>query len=224
MRVIPSVLIPFFVTLAGCTTIPSADVEQTVVPISYPTLGVETVARLGDDLLVQGVKAELNGVQMDEPNNVRGYPLPSGFYPMYAEDDEYTYHQWPSTTDPRTLRLYGATVLKFAKDKQQTCVLSGGIVIDQCDTEKPYRRTTISQASAEQFQQTLIYAGRAGDVIRFVYNESSNGMARPAFTVEVEYDLSQSNIVGFRGAELEILEATNRSITYIARSNFNTQI
>lgn len=208
--------------VAGCTTIPAANVEQNIIPISYPPLGVETEARLGDDLLVQGVRAELEGVQLSEPNNVRGYPLPAGFYPRYAEDDEYSYHTWPDNTDPRTLRFYGNTIIKFAKNKRQTCVVSGGIVIDQCDTEKPYRNRTITQSSAEQFQQTLVYAGRAGDIVRFVYNESSNGMARPAFTIEVEYDLSQSNVVGFRGAELEIIDATNTDIKYVARSNFNT--
>ena len=45
-------------------------------------------------------------------------------------------------------------------------------------------------------------------------------MARGAFTQEVQYDLNESNIIGFKGARLEVIEATNRNITYRLIENF----
>lgn len=47
-------------------------------------------------------------------------------------------------------------------------------------------------------------------------------MARQAFSNDVEYDLSESHQVRYKGALLEIINATNQSITYKVIRNFNT--
>jgi hypothetical protein len=52
--------------------------------------------------------------------------------------------------------------------------------------------------SKPNFVQELLYNGRAGDTVKFVYREFSNEMIRPAFTQDVQYDLSQSSEVGFK--------------------------
>ena len=39
-------------------------------------------------------------------------------------------------------------------------------------------------------------------------------MARSAFTQEVQYDLKESKIIGFKNVRIEVIEATNSSITY----------
>ncbi len=39
-------------------------------------------------------------------------------------------------------------------------------------------------------------------------------MARPAFNNNVEYDLSESPIIGYKGAKLEVIEANNQFIKY----------
>ncbi|MCD0195610.1 hypothetical protein K1T77_12420 [Acinetobacter baumannii] len=44
---------------------------------------------------------------------------------------------------------------------------------------------------------------------------------RPAFNNDVEYDLSQSKEIGYKGALLEIIEATNQDIKYKVIRNFN---
>ena len=45
-------------------------------------------------------------------------------------------------------------------------------------------------------------------------------MARTAFSQEAQYDLSASNIIAFKGAQLKILNATNESIEYEVLSHF----
>ena len=37
---------------------------------------------------------------------------------------------------------------------------------------------------------------------------------RAPFTQEIQYDLKEGNIIGFKGARLEIIESSNSSITY----------
>ena len=47
-------------------------------------------------------------------------------------------------------------------------------------------------------------------------------MARAAFSNEVEYDLSESKTIRYKGAVLDIMEANNQSITFKLTRNFNT--
>jgi hypothetical protein len=77
-----------------------------------------------------------------------------------------------------------------------------------------------SFASVTQRKSELIYNGRVGDALRFIYREFYNDMARPSFTQEIQYDLGISTIVGFKSAKLEIFEATNTKISYQVISHF----
>lgn len=73
----------------------------------------------------------------------------------------------------------------------------------------------------DAFQQTLIYSGKSGNKVRLGYREFSNSVARPAFNNDVEYDLTESKTIGYKGARVEILEATNEFIRYRVIQNFN---
>ena len=43
---------------------------------------------------------------------------------------------------------------------------------------------------------------------------------KPAFTQDVQYDIEQSNIIGFEDLKLQVTEATNTNIRYILLDNF----
>ena len=43
----------------------------------------------------------------------------------------------------------------------------------------------------------------------------SDDMARPAFTQDLTYDLADGDEIGFRGARIKVLKATNTAITYV---------
>lgn len=76
----------------------------------------------------------------------------------------------------------------------------------------------------DSFQQTLIYSGKVGNKINIGYREFSGSIARPAFNNNVEYDLSESTTIGYKGAQLEIIEATNQYIKYRVIKNFNSAL
>ena len=63
------------------------------------------------------------------------------------------------------------------------------------------------------FSQELLYNGRNKDSIKLLYREFQNDMARPAFSQELTYEVD-AKMVGFRSARIEVIEATNTSITY----------
>jgi hypothetical protein len=82
--------------------------------------------------------------------------------------------------------------------------------------EKPVflKEIEIVDMKANNFQQEFIYGGKAGNVLKFTYREFANDMARPAFNQDVQYDLTESNEIGFKGARLLVLNATNTKLEY----------
>lgn len=70
------------------------------------------------------------------------------------------------------------------------------------------------------FKKEFIYNGKSGNSLKFVYREYINDMARPAFNQDLQYDLADGNIIGFKGLRLEVVSATNTSIEYKILSTF----
>jgi hypothetical protein len=69
------------------------------------------------------------------------------------------------------------------------------------------------------FKRELVYTGVSKNIITILYREYSEGIARPAFSQELKYDLSEGRIVGFKGARFEVIKATNTGLTYKAISH-----
>lgn len=66
----------------------------------------------------------------------------------------------------------------------------------------------------DNFKQTLTYLGHEEDSIRVLYQEFSQDMIRDKFSLEIDYDLTEDAVFGFRGARIEVIRADNRSIEY----------
>lgn len=75
-----------------------------------------------------------------------------------------------------------------------------------------FQKTTIYGPGS--MRKEIVYNGKSKDTIKMLYREYKDDMARPAFFQDLSYDLLESKIIGFRGTLIEILEATNSSITY----------
>ena len=69
-------------------------------------------------------------------------------------------------------------------------------------------------ASDDSFKQELIYTGQSDEIIHVSYREYRKEFARPAFSHELTYDLSESSRIVFRNTEIEVLDATNSLIKY----------
>ncbi|MEL1249751.1 hypothetical protein [Aurantiacibacter gilvus] len=221
--------------LVGC-----ASVEHNYTPvtrqISVPALSSTQTRSLGEELVRQGTETTTRGVWLPEANQIGAFELSSGFYRMTGSEDEYIYTSFEinsSNPEVGTLRMGGGLFdqgsgtypqgIRFNTERQQTCVIAQGVLTSQpvCDTEHPYMVTERGFLTSNDFQQTLIYSGRVGDRIRVSYREFSGSLARPAFSNDAEYDLSESDIIAYRGARLRVIEANNETITYEVLSNFN---
>ena len=69
-------------------------------------------------------------------------------------------------------------------------------------------------------QRTIEYAGKNGNIVKFIYSEFKDDMARDAFTREFSIDLSEDNAGAYKGAVFEIIKATNSTIEYKVIRNF----
>ena len=65
------------------------------------------------------------------------------------------------------------------------------------------------------FRVALTYTGRSDSVVKVSYREYAGDLARPAYSLELEYDMDESRFMNFRSLEMEVIEATNTSITFV---------
>ena len=111
------------------------------------------------------------------------------------------------------------SAVQVIKNSQKLCGVSA-FNMHYCKDDAAFERTERNTLGSNSFQQALIYSGRVGSTLKIGYREFSNSMARPAFNNEVEYDLSKSNIIAYKGARLEVIDATNEFISFRLISNF----
>lgn len=97
----------------------------------------------------------------------------------------------------------------------------GGVMIKPSKNFR-YEFTTYEEIKCDDcFKKEIVYNGRVGNNLKFIYREYISNLARPAFTQELQYDLSESNIIGFKGARIEIIEANNTNIKYKLLKDFD---
>lgn len=89
-----------------------------------------------------------------------------------------------------------------------------GLTLIKPKEQLEYIQTNVSSKNKDYFKEEFIYNGRVGNALKFIYREYINDYARPAFTQEVQYDLSENKIIGFRGMRIEIINASNTKIEY----------
>ena len=70
-------------------------------------------------------------------------------------------------------------------------------------------------------KQELIYNGKVGSSIKFMYRELRRGLVSDPLTQDLQYDLKEGRNIEFKGARLEIIEATSRKLVYKVISFFS---
>ncbi|MBC2770527.1 hypothetical protein [Pusillimonas minor] len=202
--------------LSGCA-VKYAPAERDIKAFDEPEIGALASAQVGDHLLRKGVVVEEEAILVK--NMVDGilYDILPGEYQQlgYTEAERF-YLPTGIVRNPFADEVQGMSV---QKDKpKQICVITVFAVRSCYDADFEVIRRASSREMS--FQQTLIYSGRVGNKINIGYREFSNNTARPAFNNDVEYDLSASNKIGYKGAQIEVIEADNSGITYKVLKSF----
>ncbi|MDZ7753003.1 MAG: hypothetical protein U5S82_15430 [Gammaproteobacteria bacterium] len=220
-KIIPLI---FCAMLAGCAA-PKYNYRPVALEVSEPPIGSMNTAYVGDILLKQGSYTEHDSIYLQEDQKVGwAYTVLRGFYLKHGDDEATAFYKPAPGSD-------GGGVDKAAladpwksiqayKEEQKLCVVTA-FNAQICKDKADFTRQKKPVLRDDSFQQTLIYSGKVGNKINIGYREFSGNMARPAFNNDVEYDLGASNTIGYKGAKLEIVEATNELIKYRIIRNFN---
>ena len=64
---------------------------------------------------------------------------------------------------------------------------------------------------------------RSGNNLKFAYSEFTDGFSKQSYSREFQVDLTDGNVVAYKGAVIEIVEATNVLIKYKVIRNFATE-
>lgn len=212
--------------LTACNTVKYNYVVETK-QISYPDLNVITKTFIGDDMVRQGTVASRDVIYFPQTTVVsRGvdFTIHAGEYPKVGEDQKYLFFGLNElnsgvTVGKSTFADIPVGIRTSKKDNDLCIVTVSGGSICKSDASFSYQKKNVTYQNA--FQQILIYNGKVGNKINIGYKEFNNDFARPAFSNNVEYDLSESKVIRYKGVKLEIIKATNQFIEYKVYSNFN---
>jgi hypothetical protein len=217
----------FAVALGGCA-VPQVNYQSVTTNISEPPLNSINEKQLGDELLRQGKYREHDAIVVQSNYKVGfAYTIHPGYFLKIGEDAETEHYRIGGAGEESGFveKVAFADPFQSLMVKKATntlCVITAYNMTSCGDGNAgAFEKVKKPIVTQDSVQRTLIYNGKVGSKINVGYREFSGSAARPAFSNSVEYDLSESMTVGYKGALLEILEATNRLIRYKVISNFN---
>ena len=215
------------IALNGCATTQKTVYIPTVQKISEPPIGSIVTAGIGDKLLVQGEMTEQKALCFPVTQKfLLGGSIQQGCFAKQSENDELEFYN--TTNDigaGKAVDLTGTQMpmgIALRKSDNAICAVSllGTAPNINCKKGMNFEKKNWVTSRSQGFQQTLLYNGKVGNKINIGYREFSSDMARPTFNNDVEYDLSESKQIGYKGALLEVIEANNQMIKYKVIKNF----
>lgn len=196
------------------------------------SLNTQITKDIGDQIVLKGIEEYQEAVLItDREPSMRIYtvdfPYPVGtVLPLAGEAKEYKLYY--KKTDKTSLNNYsyyvGIAIDKSINSPKIFYVQEGamgGIYTKDYKTLEIQPAIYNDPSCQRCFKQEFIYNGKIDSHLKFIYREYVNDMARPAFNQELQYDLNDSNIIGFKGMRIEVLKATNTNITYKILNSFN---
>lgn len=205
--------------LAACSsTAPQVKTEN----VSLPKLNYETSVFLGDRLLMQATGFHADSLVLGNADGVQTR-ISSGKYCQRQINSDTFY-----STNNKAVGLkngYGVVLshqnyITYKESKNEVCA-SPFSCYDQDEISITYKKNDLCIAENTS-QQLIEYNGKSGNILNFTYREFSEGYARSPFTTNFTMDLSEGDIIGYKGARIKVKKATNNKITYSVIQNFNT--
>ena len=211
------VFVLLLLVLVGCATpVPPPKLEE----IKSPELGTTSSAELGDTMVRYLVAARLPSWQLTQTFESilfeKNIPAGTTLTP-WAESEEYESYREGLCRFKGSGNWYVGPNIYGACGYEAAFFSANGANIS-------VKKANWIDVSTRNIDQQLIYNGKVGNYVKFTYREfTSLGIARDAFTQDVQYDLSEGTTIGFKGARIEIVEATNRKIRYRVIKHFPSQ-
>ena len=194
-----------------------------------PPLNTESTAQIGDELLHQGELNQRAAIHLSEEitfGKDGAYALTPGYYFRTGERigwESYVPADGPDAGSvkkaPGAITLQGS--FHYSNDGETIGVITNFYQAVNAKA-KGITRTTRPAWSNESIQRSLVYGGKTGTRIKLSYRKIWKNITRPSSDVFVEFDLADSTIVEFKGARIEVMEATNECIRYRVTQAFDS--
>ena len=235
--------------LTGCGSSPVMLVDTTNTEfIDYPPVGDLITRGLGERLVAKGIRVtgpalhvrsdtQFNKKEGEGSVMTCAMTVPAGMYfkhgiynagkdtPSFGSDCYGPVHVSVTLADGSTnWNCPGQLISAHVCGGQDDHYFLVSIGTARIPLEQDFQNLSLATGVVEDvtnFMQELVYNGRVENNQRFIYREFSNELARPSFTQEAQYDLSESTVIGFKDLRMEVLDASNTEITYRLISNFN---
>ena len=209
--------------ISGCVSIKENYSPQRL-DYSVPPLEKETRVSLGEPMISQGTEIWHEAIYL--PHDIKlawgSYTILAGYYTKDGDSETGTFYS------PSKYRERGAIIsnefvesvysIYIPENETKICVIPS-LDIPYCRSTK-FELTKQRSISNRNFQQHLIYGGGYGNKINIIYRERRFGVVQPDFDHPVEYDLSKSQNIRYKGAQIRVIEATNEWIDYTVVSYF----
>lgn len=226
-RYLYPIFLVIIVIFAGCST-PKQHIAPDMRIVDVPPLGQDRISELGDTLVRKGRIWTYDGISLENTVTGGGFPfkkltLRPGNLKATMYDDEWIYYTTEklevSDTMIGTLFQMGGLAIRKAADKDIK-IHMGAQHLFTPEPKPILKNMQITDIDRPSFSQELIYNGRVGDTLKFLYREFSSDHIRAPFSQDVQYDLKDGKIIGFKGVRIEVLEATNIRMKYRVLSSF----
>ncbi len=215
----------FLFSLVGCGTVSKAPfIYKEEIESNFD----EQTKDIGQTLVKYAFGAYSNAIKVSkvfplESKSLKNTANPTGNF--IHEGDILVHHTSVDKTDyyfpENSINRAGVSASKYGiafdhKTNETLLYLNEGISWTYTRFTQPleYTITTRPNQTADFQEKSFIYNGKSGNTVKFTYREFSNNQARPEHTQDIQYDLSDSNIIGFQEMRMQILKTSNSSITY----------
>lgn len=190
--------------------------------ISFPPLNAPATASLGERLLEQGRGFTTDVIKV---HSLRGkfVSIQNETFCRAAGSDKFISFNGRAVTFLNFLGGVRATTNKvtFKEQKGQVClkdVWSGCFGADKSSFDYS-RNATCSSPNA--LQQVIEYNGKQGDTLNFTYRAFYQRDMMAENTQNFTMDLSVGDVFSYKGARIQVENASNQEISYRVLRNFN---
>jgi hypothetical protein len=218
----------FCVALSLFASLSAADQEQ---PLSGPTLrsepALDQIARAsqGDPVYSEILEVLTDRIRLlDDAIIDDDFTIPLGTELEAGPSDSELSGYCQTDREKKVLGMKAPRVVCLEEEKNgaftgQTRQTIGAIIVRRTRLKLPVKFERIKGvvSGPTPFRREILFSGAAAGVLRMVYREFANDLARPAFTQELTYDLPAGNApldISIKGARIQITEASNSGLTY----------
>jgi len=223
------ILVAVALCVTGCASTQSVVARTDI--INRPPLNEVSRAELGDTIVEKGKLTTYDGLVLKNEITwgdgflLKKFTVSPGRLRARQQDAKYTYFYSDKMTVYDAIlgtAPYpgGGVCIKTADPTYVRGFFQSGKCTNSFKPSPEVERTRVVDVDAPNFRQELIYNGRSGETVKFLYREFSGDYARPPFSQDVQYDLKDGMMIGFKGVRIEIVEASNTRLSYRVLSSF----